>query len=106
MAKGSIPSHISQFAVGTYKKGHAHGAGAHVIVLSGEGYSLMWPDGEEPTRYEWQGGTLFVPANRWVHQDFNSRPRPAGRLALKHFSPRHTPRGALLSIHRRLAGHH
>ena len=27
MAKGSIPSHISQFAVGTYKKGHAHGAG-------------------------------------------------------------------------------
>ncbi len=43
MARGSIASHISQFPIGTYKKAHAHGPGAHVIVLSGEGYSLMWP---------------------------------------------------------------
>jgi hypothetical protein len=34
MARGSIASHISQFPVGTYKKAHAHGPGAHVIVLS------------------------------------------------------------------------
>ena len=39
MAKGSMNSHISQFPSGTYKKAHAHGPGAHVIVLSGEGYS-------------------------------------------------------------------
>src|SRR5438046_7777316 len=38
MAKGSMNSHISQFPVGTYKKAHAHGPGAHVIVLSGEGF--------------------------------------------------------------------
>ena len=33
-----------------------HGPGAHVIILSGEGYSLMWPEGEEPQRYEWEVG--------------------------------------------------
>ena len=54
MAKGSMNSHISQFPIGTYKKGHCHGPGAHVIILSGEGYSLMWPEGEEPRRYDWE----------------------------------------------------
>jgi hypothetical protein len=104
MAKGSIPSHISQFAVGTYKKGHAHGAGAHVIVLSGEGCSLMWPDGEEPQRYEWQVGTLIVPPNRWFHQHFNSGPTPARYLAFKHFSPRNAQGVPLSWISRRLGG--
>ena len=54
--RGSMNSHISQFPVGTYKKAHAHGPGAHVIILTGEGYSLMWPEGDEPRRYEWQVG--------------------------------------------------
>ncbi len=84
MARGSMNSHISQFPTGTYKKGHAHGPGAYVIILSGEGYSLMWPEGEEPQRYEWEVGTLIVPPNMWFHQHFNSGTTPARYLALKH----------------------
>ena len=83
MAKGSMNSHISQFPVGTYKKAHAHGPGAHVIVLSGVGYSLMGPEGEEPRRFDWKEGTMIVPPNMWFHQHFNTGTTPARYLAFK-----------------------
>src|SRR4051794_29550215 len=83
MAKGSMNSHISQFPVGTYKKAHAHGPGAYVIVMSGEGFSLMWPEGAEPRRFEWREGTLIVPPNMWFHQHFNTGTTPARYLAFK-----------------------
>jgi oxalate decarboxylase/phosphoglucose isomerase-like protein (cupin superfamily) len=84
MAKGSMNSHISQFPMQTYKKGHAHGPGAHVIIMSGEGYSLMWPEGEEPKRYDWEVGSMVVPPNMWFHQHFNTGKTPARYLAFKH----------------------
>jgi oxalate decarboxylase/phosphoglucose isomerase-like protein (cupin superfamily) len=83
MAKGYLNSHISQFPLGTYKKAHAHGPGAHVIIMSGEGYSLMWPEGEEPKRYEWKEGSMIVPPNLWFHQHFNTGDGPARYLAFK-----------------------
>ena len=83
MAKGSMNSHISQFPIGTYKKAHAHGPGAHVIVMSGEGYSLMWPEGEAPRRFEWKEGSMIVPPNMWFHQHFNTGTTPARYLAFK-----------------------
>lgn len=104
LAKGSIGGHISQFPVGTYKKAHAHGPGAHVIVLSGKGYSLMWPDGEAPRRYDWEIGTLIVPPNGWFHQHFNAGASPARYLAFKHGSQRNAQGVMMCWISRRLGG--
>ena len=84
LAKSSMNAHISQFPVGTYKKAHAHGPGAHVIILAGEGYSLMWAEGEEPKRYEWKPGTMITPPNMWYHQHFNKGTTPARYLAFKY----------------------
>ena len=104
MARGQMASHISQFPVGAYKKAHAHNAGAHVIVLSGEGYSLMWPEGDEPKRFDWRPGSLIVPPNAWFHQHFNAGAEPARYLAFKHSSPRNAQGVPMSWISRRLGG--
>ncbi len=104
MAKGALPSHISQFPVGTYKKAHAHASGAYVIVLSGQGYSLMWFEGEEPKRYDWEVGTLIVPPNGMYHQHFNTGTTPARYLAFRNMSIRNSQGVPFSWISRRQGG--
>ena len=85
LSENTTACHISEFPVGTYKKAHRHGAGAHVIILGGEGYSLIWPDGAPIKKYEWHEGSMVVPPENWWHQHFNVGAKPARYLALRAF---------------------
>jgi len=82
LADGIMHAHISEMPVGTYKKGHRHGPGFHVMCVTGQGYSLLWFDGEkEFLRIDWKHGVVFPPADRQFHQHFNSGNYPARYLA-------------------------
>lgn len=78
LSDNSMQTHVSQFAVGTYKVAHRHGPGSHVLVMGGAGYSLMWDDvaayskASQQVIVPWRDGTLFVPPDRWFHQHFNT----------------------------------
>jgi len=75
LGDSSMHCHISQFFEGTYKKAHKHNAGAHIFCATGEGYSLLWKDGEDPVdtvRVDWKPGTLYAPPDGpTYHQHFN-----------------------------------
>lgn len=83
----AMRSHMSVFATGLYKKAHRHGPGVVIVIPGGEGYSVMWEQGQERVVIPWREGSVFVPPNRWFHQHFNIGATPARYLAF------HLPRG-------------
>jgi mannose-6-phosphate isomerase-like protein (cupin superfamily) len=87
MANNNMKSHISEFPVGTYKKGHRHGPGAHLVLLSGSsGFSLVWTkeDRSDMVKCDWKAGSMvIVPSDNCYHQHFNTGNTRARYLALR-----------------------
>ncbi len=76
-----ITSHMSVFPSRTYKKGHRHGPGTVIVIPGGEGYSVMWIQGQDKVYIPWHEASVFVPPDRWFHQHFNVGATPARYLA-------------------------
>lgn len=79
----ALIAHISQFSVGRYKKAHRHSAGAQIIILEGEGYTLLWPEGSKPVRYDWKPNSMISPPDQWFHQHFNLSNTQTRYLAIR-----------------------
>jgi len=88
----TITNHMSVFPAQTYKKAHRHGPGVVIIIPSGEGFSVMWPEGHDKVFIPWHEGSVFVPPNRWFHQHFNVGQAPGRYLAFH--APRFSNAGA------------
>jgi hypothetical protein len=82
LADGTMHTHCSQMAVGRYKKAHRHAAGTHVHAVTGEGYSLLWYEGDsEWKEFPWRHGFMYTPPFWMFHQHFNTCDHPARYLA-------------------------
>jgi hypothetical protein len=75
--------HIQEFPVGSRSLFHRHGPGAIVCVTQGEGFAMVWREGEERTRFEIKSGSIYSPGDLMYHGHFNT-----GRSTLRHFAMR------------------
>ena len=82
LADGTMHAHCSQIPAGRYKKAHRHAAGTHVHAVDGEGYSLLWYEGDsEFKEFPWKHGFMYTPPFWMFHQHFNTCDKPARYLA-------------------------
>lgn len=82
LADGTMHAHISQIPTGGYKKAHRHAAGTHVHAVDGEGYTLLYYEGDsEFVTVPWKHGFMYTPPFWMYHQHFNTCPQPARYLA-------------------------
>lgn len=78
-----IDVHVSEMPSKIYKRAHRHSSDAFILLLSGDGYSLTWPEGAaKRTKVDWHEGTLFVPPIYWYHQHLNPGAESARYLAI------------------------
>ena len=75
--------HVQEFPAGSRSTFHRHGPGAIVCVTQGEGFAMVWREGEERTRFEIKSGSIYSPGDLMYHGHFNT-----GHGTLRHFAMR------------------
>ena len=83
LADTTYGCHVSEFPPGCRSTFHRHGPGAVIIITQGEGYVMLWKDGEERQRHPFKVGTVYSPDDLMWHGHFNT-----GRGRMRHFAMR------------------
>ena len=82
LASGTQHAHSSEIPTGRYKKAHRHAPGTHVHAVTGQGYTLLWYEGDDKfTEIPWRHGIMYTPPFWMFHQHFNTSPERARYLA-------------------------
>jgi len=94
LGDGVMVAHIADWPNGQYQKAHHHGAGAVLLIVRGQGYTLLWPPeaGTQPyasghadrvIKVPWREGSVVSPPAGWFHQHMSTGREPARQLALR-----------------------
>jgi oxalate decarboxylase/phosphoglucose isomerase-like protein (cupin superfamily) len=82
LADSTMHAHSSEIPRGRYKKAHRHAAGTHVHAVDGEGYTLLWFEGDQEFKeFPWKHGFMYTPPFWMFHQHFNTCDKPSRYLA-------------------------
>ncbi|MBI4335001.1 MAG: cupin domain-containing protein [Chloroflexi bacterium] len=83
LSRNGMGTHVAQIDVGSYKKPHRHAAGAHLIVVEGTGYALMWDTWDRRVKADFQKGTIYCPPEGWFHTHCNTGAQVVKHVALR-----------------------
>jgi mannose-6-phosphate isomerase-like protein (cupin superfamily) len=91
MAGTSRGMHIAEVSEGTYMTAHRHGSGAHVMVVQGQGYELLFMPGEEKNRRKvpLKPYAIVAPRHNEFHQHFNTGKGSFRMLAFRGYGVRY-----------------
>jgi hypothetical protein len=89
LADTTYGCHVAEFPPGCRSNCHRHGPGAIIIITKGEGYVLLWRDGEEKRRHYFQAGTLYSPDDLMWHGHFNTGKESMRQFAIRGESPKY-----------------
>jgi quercetin dioxygenase-like cupin family protein len=91
MASTGIGMHVMSVSEGTYATAHRHQPGAHVIVVEGTGYELMFFESERqnPRKVNASPYAVVAPKQNEYHQHFNTGKGDYKMLAFRGYSLRY-----------------
>ena len=90
LADTTYGCHVSEFPPGCRSTFHRHGPGAVIIITQGEGYVVLWKDGEERQRHEFKVGTVYSPDDLMWHGHFNTDKGTMRHFAIRGDSPKYS----------------